>query len=67
MDIFAIVWILYGKHPFGEDSINVTEPEDVIFYGKIANQLGIMNFICADYTYEQFVIPEWKQFVELAD
>jgi hypothetical protein len=28
--------------------------------------LGILNFRCADFTYEQFIVPEWKTLVELA-
>ena len=58
--------ILYNEHPFGEDSINVTNLEDVKFIGKINGVLGIMNFRSGGYTYEQFITPEWKQFVELA-
>ena len=54
--------ILYSKHSFGEDSINITDPESVVYYGG----RGIQTMRCADYTYDQFVTPEWKQFVELA-
>ena len=27
---------------------------------------GIQTMRCGDYTYDQFVTPEWKQFVEFA-
>ncbi len=60
----AVDDILFNEHPFGKDSLNITDPDKLMFYGS--NQLGIMPFRCGDYTYEQFVTPEWKQFVELA-
>jgi hypothetical protein len=54
------------SHPYGTDSINITDPLKVIFYGKFTDLLGIPSFRCCDYTLEQFTVPEWKQFVELA-
>lgn len=62
----AVDKLLEGQHPFGPDSINITDKEKVVYYGKIENILGIQNFRCSDYTYEQFVLPEWKKFLELA-
>ena len=58
--------VLKGEHPFGPDSVNITDLSKVVFYGKFEGMLGIMNFRCADFTYEQFTVPEWKKFVELA-
>jgi len=58
--------VLKGEHPFGPDSVNITDLSKVVFVGKFEGMLGIMNFRCADYTYEQFTVPEWKKFVELA-
>jgi hypothetical protein len=62
----AVDQTLDGEQPFGPDSINVTENYRVIFYGKFDRVLGVQSFRCGDYTYEQFVVPEWKRFVELA-
>jgi hypothetical protein len=53
---------LKGEHPFGPDSVNITDPDKVVYYGKFENILGVQNFRCADFDYE----PEWKQFVQLA-
>ena len=58
--------MLKGEHPFGPDSVNITDFSKVVFYGKFEGMLGIMNFRCADFSYEQFTVPEWKKFVELA-
>jgi hypothetical protein len=58
--------ILTSEHPFGADSINITDPSKVVFYGRFDNLLGVMSFRCADFTYEQFVEPSWQKFVELA-
>jgi len=58
--------ILEAEHPFGPDSINMTERDRAIFYGKFDRFLGVQSFRCGDYIYEQFIEPEWKRFVELA-
>jgi hypothetical protein len=58
--------LLNGEPPFGPDSVNITDPDRVVFYGKFENILGVQNFRCADFTYDQFIVPEWKQFVQLA-
>ena len=58
--------LLKGEHPFGPDSVNITDLSKVVFYRKLEGILGVMNFRCADYTYEQFIVPEWKKFAELA-
>ena len=58
--------ILEAEHSFGPDSINMTERGRVIFYGKFDRVLGVQSFRCGDYIYEQFIVPEWKRFVELA-
>jgi hypothetical protein len=57
---------LENEHPFGPDSLNVTDKASVIYHGKFENILGVQNFRCGDYTYDQFIVPEWKQFVQLA-
>jgi hypothetical protein len=58
--------ILTGQHPFGTDSVNITDPEKVIYYGKFGDILGIPSFRCMDYTYEHFTTPEWTDFLNLA-
>jgi hypothetical protein len=58
--------LLNGEHPFGPDSVNLTDLDRVVYYGRFENLIGLQNFRCADFTYEQFVTPEWKTFVELA-
>lgn len=58
--------ILFAEHPFGPDSINITDPPQVKFYAKFDNTNDSMGFRCGAYTYEQFVTPEWKHFFELA-
>ena len=58
--------ILHGEHPLGPDSVNITKPNKVIFYGKFDGFRGIPTFRCSDYTYDQFVTPKWNDFVELA-
>lgn len=58
---------LKGEHPFGPDSINITDPDNVVFYGKFEHvDSGTMPFRSNTYSYEQFVTPEWRQFAELA-
>ncbi len=61
----AVDEALENEHPFGPDSLNVTDKESIKYYGFIKG-LGLESFRCGDYTYSQFVTPEWKQFVELA-
>lgn len=58
--------ILNSEHPFGADSINITDKDRVIFYGKFSDILGVPSFRCCDYTIDQFCAPEWKKFLELA-
>jgi hypothetical protein len=58
--------LLKGEHPFGPDSVNITDPDKVIYYGKFDHILGVQSFRCSDFTYQQFTVPEWKKFVELA-
>lgn len=63
----AVDEVLENKNPFGPDSLNVTpDKESVIYYGKFNQILGMESFRCADFTYEQFTLPEWKEFVALA-
>lgn len=58
--------IINNEHPFGPDSINVTDVDKIVYYGKFQNILGLQSFRCADYDYYQFVVKGWKQFVALA-
>ena len=58
--------ILEAEHPFGPGSISMTERGRAMFYGKFDRVLGVQSFRCGDYNYEQFIVPEWKRFVELA-
>ena len=58
---------LKGEHPFGPDSINITNPDRVIYYGKFEyRDTGTMPFRCGMFTYEQFTNPSWRTFAELA-
>lgn len=47
--------VLFGEHPFGADSINITNADNVVYYGKFERIRGVSGFRCNDYTYEQFV------------
>ena len=58
--------ILNSEHPFGADSINITDKDKILYYGKFNDVLGIPSFRCMDYTYSQFTCPEFKTFLELA-
>ena len=62
----AVDEALENEHPFGPDSINTTDKDAIIYYGKFDHILGLESFRCGDYTYEQFTVPEWKRFLELA-
>ncbi len=62
----AVDEALENEHPFGPDSINTTDKDAIKWYGKFDNILGLQSFRCADFTYEQFTVPEWKTFLELA-
>jgi hypothetical protein len=61
----AVDDVIKNEYPFGPDSINTTDKDAIIYYGFIKG-LGIESFRCADFTYEQFTVPEWKKFVEIA-
>lgn len=58
--------ILNNPEPFGPDSQNITDINSVTFYGKFDGEKGIQTMRCGDYSYEQFIQPEWNRFVELA-
>lgn len=62
----AVDDILNNKHPFGADSENITNIDSVKFYGKFDNTTESSSFRCGNFTYEQFVTPEWRTFFELA-
>ncbi len=62
----AVDSILNNEHPFGPDSVNTTDKEAIKWYGKFDHILGLESFRCADFTYEQFTVPEWKRFLEIA-
>ena len=57
---------LFGEHPLGADSMNITNPDNVVYNGKFEGIRGVSGFRCNDYTYDQFVTPGWEQFLELA-
>jgi hypothetical protein len=57
--------ILKAENPFGPDSINITDFTNVNYVVKIQNELGVQNFRCGSFTYEQFCEP-WKTVVALA-
>src|SRR6476619_733441 len=58
--------ILNNPEPFGADSQNITDINSVTFYGKFDGERGIQTMRTGDYSYEQFIQPEWNHFVELA-
>ena len=58
--------ILNDPNPFGADSENITDKDSVSFYGKFDGERGIQTMRTGDYSYEQFVTPEWNHFAELA-
>lgn len=58
--------ILNDPTPFGADLQNITDIGSVTFNGKFDGERGIQNIRCGDYTYEQFITPEWNHFAELA-
>ena len=62
----AVDRILNDPNPFGADSQSITDIDSVMFYGKFDGERGLANFRCTGYTYDQFIVPEWKRFVELA-
>lgn len=62
----AVDKILKSEHPFGEDSLNITDPDKILYYGHFDNTIDSAAFRCAGFTYDQFVTPEWKRFLELA-
>jgi hypothetical protein len=53
----AVDDILEKEHPFGPDSINTTDKDAVVYYGKFDHILGLESFRCGDFTYDQFVVP----------
>ncbi len=62
----AVDEALENEHPHGADSINTTDKDAIKRYGKFDNIAGVPSFRNADYTYQQFTVPEWKRFLELA-
>ena len=63
----AVDDVLENKLPFGPDPLNVTpDKESIVYHGKFNQILGMESFRCADSAYEQFTLPEWKEFVALA-
>jgi hypothetical protein len=62
----AVDKILDNEHPFGEDSISLTDRDRIIFIGKFVGERGMQTMRCSDYDYNQFVTPEWSTFKELA-
>jgi hypothetical protein len=59
---------LLNPHPFGPDSENITDPNQVVYYGKF-EQVDTSTQAHGDntYNYEQFVLPEWRDFCELTN
>ena len=58
--------ILNNPEPFGADSQNITDIGSVAFYGKFDGERRIPTMRTSDYSYEQFIQPEWNHFAELA-
>ena len=59
---------LLNAHPFGPDSENITDPEQVIYYGKFEHMdTGTMSHRDDTYNYEQFVNPNWREFCDLTN
>jgi hypothetical protein len=59
---------LLNPHPFGPDSENITDPEQVVYYGKFEHMdTGTMAHRDDTYNYEQFVNPNWREFCDLTN
>jgi hypothetical protein len=59
---------LLNPHPFGPDSENITDPEQVVYYGKFEHQdTSTMAHRDDTYNYEQFVNPNWREFCDLTN
>ena len=58
--------ILNDPNPFGADSQNITDINSVTFYGKFDGERGIQSMRTGDYSYEQFIPPEWNRFPRIS-
>jgi hypothetical protein len=57
---------LLSPHPFGPDSEKITDPNQVVYYGKFKHQdTSTQPHRDNTYNYEQFVLPEWREFCDL--
>jgi hypothetical protein len=57
---------LMSEHPFGLDSDNITDPNQVKYYGKFEHiDTDNMPHRDGTYNYEQFILPSWKDFCDL--
>ena len=48
---------LLDPHPFGPDSENITDPNQVVYYGKFQHEDTWYNSRDNTYNYEQFILP----------
>jgi hypothetical protein len=59
---------LLNPHPFGPDSENITDPEQVVYYGKFEHvDTSTIAHRDDTYNYEQFVNPNWREFCYLTN
>jgi hypothetical protein len=59
---------LKSPHPFGPDSENITDPNQVKYYGKFEHiDTGTLPHRDDSYSYDQFVLPSWKDFCDLTN
>ena len=58
---------LLNPHPFGQDSLNITDKDSVVYYGKFTNtDTGTYSHDDDTYSYSQFCTSEWRDFCDLS-
>ena len=59
---------LLAAHPFGPDSKNITDPDQVVYYGKFQHQdNGTISHRDNTYNYDQLTNLDWRQFCDLTN
>ena len=59
---------LLDPHPFGPDSENITDPNQVVYYGKFQHEdNGTRSHRDDTYSLEQLRDLDWRQFCDLTN
>ena len=59
---------ILDPHPFGPDSENITDPNQVVYYGKFQHQdNGTISHRDNTYNYDQLVNLDWRHFCDLTN